>query len=156
MILHDLFPLGWQHYLAGGLFIGAGVSLLFVTTGLIGGMSSFYSACWSWLSRHAFFQQARFVETRRWRLVYALGLIIGAALWIMLSGTGSVVTHVSWWQLLIGGFIAGFGARLSNGCTSGHGICGMASLQVPSILAVVIFLATGMITAHLVRSIGGA
>jgi hypothetical protein len=156
MTLHELFPFGWQHYLAGGLLIGAGVSLLFVTTGLVGGMSSFYSACWSWLSRHPFFQQPRFVETRQWRLVYALGLILGAALWITFSGRGSVVTQVTCWQLMVGGFIAGFGARLSNGCTSGHGICGMASLQLPSILAVVIFLATGMITAHLVRSIGGA
>lgn len=156
MTLHELFPLGWQHYLAGGLLIGAGVSLLFVTTGLIGGMSSFYSACWSWMSRHAFFQQPRFVETRQWRLVYAAGLILGAALWITLAGTGSVTTQVTWWQLLAGGFLAGFGARLANGCTSGHGICGMASLQLPSILAVVIFLATGTITAHLVRSLGGA
>jgi uncharacterized membrane protein YedE/YeeE len=63
---------------------------------------------------------------------------------------------VPWWQLLLGGFIAGFGARLSNGCTSGHGICGMASLQLPSLLAVLTFLATAMVTANLVRSLGGA
>lgn len=155
MTIHELFPLGWQHYLAGGLFIGAGVSLLFVTTGLIGGMSSFYAACWSWVSRLPFFQQARFVETRQWRLVYALGLILGAALLMVIAGRGSVITQVTWWQLLVGGFIAGFGARLSNGCTSGHGICGMASLQMPSILAVMVFLATGMITARLVRNLGG-
>ena len=72
-----------------------------------------------------------------------------------LTGQGAFVTQVTWWQLLLGGFVAGFGARLSNGCTSGHGICGMASMQLPSILAVLIFLATGMLTAHLVRAIGG-
>jgi hypothetical protein len=56
------------------------------------------------------------------------------------------------WQLAAGGFIAGFGARLSNGCTAGHGICGMASLQPPSMLAVAIFLATAMLTARAVRA----
>jgi uncharacterized membrane protein YedE/YeeE len=151
-----LFPLGWTHYLAGGLLIGTGVSLLFIATGRIGGMSTFYSACWSWISRAPTFQQERFTGTRVWRMAYAAGLILGAALLIALTGGGSFVTQVAWWQLLLGGFVAGFGARLSNGCTSGHGICGMASLQLPSILAVVIFLFTGIITAQLVRAWGGS
>ena len=155
MNLASLFPLGWQHYLAGGLLIGAGVSLLFMTTGRIGGMSTFFSSTLSYISRHRFFHQARFVETRQWRLVYAAGLVLGAALFLLLSGGAPAITRVSVWQLVLGGFIAGFGARLSNGCTSGHGICGMASLQPPSILAVLIFLATGMATAHVVRLIGG-
>ena len=150
-----LFPLGWMHYLAGGLLLGAGVSVLFVTTGLIGGMSSFFSATLSFISRHRYFHQARFTESRRWRLLYALGLLLGAALWLYISGEPAAITRVSIWQLVLGGFIAGFGARLSGGCTSGHGICGMASLQLPSILAVIIFLGAGMVTAHLVRLVGG-
>jgi uncharacterized membrane protein YedE/YeeE len=156
MNLASLFPLGWQHYLAGGLLIGAGVSLLFITTGRIGGMSTFFSSTLSYISRHRFFHEARFVETRQWRLVFALGLVLGAGLWLVISGKAPVIAQVSIWQLVLGGFIAGFGARLSNGCTSGHGICGMASLQLPSILAVCIFLATGIATAHLVRMLGGA
>jgi uncharacterized membrane protein YedE/YeeE len=129
--------------------------VLFVTTGLIGGMSSFFSSTLSYISRHRYFHQSQFIESRRWRLVYALGLVLGAALWFLASGDAPVITRVSIWQLVLGGFIAGFGARLSGGCTSGHGICGMASLQLPSILAVIIFLATGMLTAHLVRLVGG-
>lgn len=155
MTPETLFPLGWIHYLAGGLLIGAGVSVLFVTTGLIGGMSSFYSSTLSYFSRHRYFHQARFIESRQWRLVYALGLVLGAALWLYISGAPAAVTHVSIWQLVLGGFIAGFGARLSGGCTSGHGICGMASLQLPSMLAVIVFLGAGMVTAHLVRLVGG-
>jgi uncharacterized membrane protein YedE/YeeE len=62
-------------------------------------------------------------------------------------------TGVSAWQLAAGGFIAGFGARLANGCTAGHGICGMASLQPPSIAAVAVFMATAIATAHLVRAL---
>lgn len=150
-----LFPLGWMHYLAGGLLIGAGVSVLFATTGLIGGMSSFFTTTISYLSRYRYFHQARFIDSRQWRLVYALGLVLGAAIWFYFSGAPAALTQVSIWQLVLGGFIAGFGARLSGGCTSGHGICGMASLQLPSILAVIVFLGTGMVTAHLVRLVGG-
>jgi len=62
---------------------------------------------------------------------------------------------VSWWQLALGGFIAGYGARLSNGCTSGHGICGLASLQLPSLLAVLIFLGSAMVSAALIKTLGG-
>ena len=73
----------------------------------------------------------------------------------VLGPAGGVHTAVSWWQLLAGGFLAGFGARLSNGCTSGHGICGLASLQLPSALAVLTFLATAIVVANLVPLLGG-
>ena len=151
-----LLPNGWAHYLGGGLVIGAGVALLFLATGLIGGISTFYTAVWSFVSRRPYFQQARFVGSRNWRVVYAIGLVAGALLWLLTSGAAPAVTHVTWWQLAVGGFIAGFGARLSSGCTSGHGICGLASLQLPSLLAVLIFLATAIATAHAVRALGGA
>lgn len=151
-----IFPNGWIHYLAGGLVIGAGVALLFLATGLIGGVSTFFTAMWSYVSRQPYFQQARFVGTRDWRVVYAIGLVAGALVWLVVSGATPFVTHVTWWQLALGGFIAGFGARLSSGCTSGHGICGLASLQLPSLLAVLIFLATAIVTARAVRAIGGA
>jgi uncharacterized protein len=155
MGLEHIFPTGWGHYLAGGLLLGVAVSLLFIATGLIGGMSSVFSSTWSYVSRLPFFQQAKFVESRNWRMVYAAGLILGAALWALTMG-GMVVTHIPLWQLAIGGFIAGFGARMSNGCTSGHGICGLASLQMPSLAAVITFLITAIATAHLVKSLGGA
>ncbi|HET9045571.1 MAG TPA: YeeE/YedE thiosulfate transporter family protein [Casimicrobiaceae bacterium] len=151
-----VFPNGWVHYLAGGLVIGAGVALLFLATGLIGGVSTFFTAVWSYVSRQPYFQQTRFVATRDWRVVYAIGLVAGALVWLVASGAAPFVTHVTWWQLALGGFIAGFGARLSSGCTSGHGICGLASLQLPSLLAVLIFLATAIVTAHAVRAFGGA
>ncbi|MDO8720506.1 MAG: hypothetical protein Q7K20_16165, partial [Polaromonas sp.] len=77
----SLFPLGWQHYLLGGVLIGTGVALLFVLTGRIGGMSTVFSSTWSFVVRRPFFQQARFVDSRGWRLVYALGLILGALVW---------------------------------------------------------------------------
>jgi len=146
-----LFPLGWQHYLLGGLCIGAGVALLFVCTGLIGGMSTVFSSSWSYVLRRPFFQQERFTSSRAWRLVYALGLILGAFVWWLGFAHGTAQsTSVPVWQLLVGGFFVGYGARLGNGCTSGHGICGLGSLQWPSLLAVLSFMATAFITANLV------
>lgn len=145
-----LFPAGWQHYLIGGLWIGAGVATLFLLTGLVGGMSTVFSSTWSYVSRAPYFQQPRFTTSRRWRLVFALGLVVGAALWAWLAAPRPLAaTGVPWWQLLAGGFLGGFGARMSNGCTSGHGICGLASLQLPSALAVLTFLATAFATANL-------
>jgi uncharacterized membrane protein YedE/YeeE len=155
-MMQTLFPLGWEHYLLGGLLIGVGVSLLYVLTGWVGGMSTVFSSTWSYVSRLAFFQQARFVDTRAWRLVFAAGLILGAALWWWLWGpSGGLHTGIPAWQLGLGGLLVGFGARLSNGCTSGHGICGLSSLQLPSLAAVLTFMATGFITAHAVLWLGG-
>ncbi len=154
--MEQFFPNGIVHYLVGGLIIGAAVGLLFVTTGLIGGMSMVFSSTWSYVSKQPFFQQARFTESRAWRLAYAAGLVLGGLVWLLWSATGTWQTGVSWWQLAVGGFLVGFGARMSNGCTSGHGICGLASLQLPSLLAVLTFLATAIITAQLMARIGGA
>ncbi len=127
------------------------MSLLFIATGLIGGMSTVFTTVWSFFSRAPYFQEARFVSSRVWRLVYAAGLVAGAFAWLVTLGA-PFMTQVPAWQLALGGFLAGYGARLSNGCTAGHGICGMASLQRASILSVATFLATAMITAHLVRA----
>ena len=146
----SLFPLGWQHYLVGGLLIGTGAALLFLLTGRIGGMSTVFSSTWSYVVRQPFFQQERFVDSRGWRLVYALGLVLGAlAWWLGFAGSVREATTVPVWQLLVGGFLVGYGARLGNGCTSGHGICGLGSLQWPSLLAVLTFMATAFLTANL-------
>ncbi len=153
-ITQTLFPLGWQHYLLGGLSIGAGAALLFVLTGRIGGMSTVFSSSWSYLLRRPYFQQRRFVDSRSWRLVYALGLILGALVWWLGFAAGKPeATTVPVWQLLVGGFFVGYGARLGNGCTSGHGICGLGSLQLPSLLAVLTFMATAFLTANLIARV---
>lgn len=148
-MMSEFFPLGFSHYLAGGLVIGFAVSLLFITTGLVGGMSGVFTTSWSYLSSFSFFQKESHLASREWRLIYAIGLMFGAFIWLMLSKEGLPITEVPTWRLIVGGFIAGFGARLGNGCTSGHGICGMASLSGYSLLSVLVFLTTAIITANL-------
>lgn len=149
------FPFGWSHYLLGGLCIGLGVSVLYALTGLVGGMSSVYSSTWSFVVQRPFFQQARLVDSRAWRLAYAAGLMIGAGAWWLVFGHGMrVAVAIPTWQLFLGGLLVGYGARLSRGCTSGHGICGLASLRLPSLLAVVTFMAMAMLTANVTSRLG--
>jgi uncharacterized membrane protein YedE/YeeE len=151
-MLDALFPNGIAPYVVGGLLMGAGVALLFVATGLVGGMSTLFSAVWSFVSAAPHFAQRRYTASRGWRLVLALGLVLGAALWTLASGREVPVTTVPIAWLAVGGFVAGFGARMANGCTSGHGICGLGSLQASSLAAVAVFMATAIATAHLVRA----
>ena len=152
--IDTLFPFGWQHYLLGGLTIGAGVALLYLFNGWVGGMSTVFSSTWSLVSRRAFFQQARLVDSRHWRLVYAAGVVLGALVWRFALNDGQAQsTSVPIWQLLLGGFLVGYGARLGNGCTSGHGICGLGALQLPSLGAVLTFMATAFLTANLLGTL---
>ena len=154
--MQTYFPYGWSHYLAGGLLIGAGVSLMFLLLGRIVGMSTFFSSSWSYVSRLPFFHQPALVQTRVWRLVCAIGLVLGAALWWWQAGPEQAQhTLVSPSRLLIGGLLVGYGARLSNGCTSGHGICGLASLSRPSLVAVLIFMGVAIVTARVFAFISG-
>ena len=153
--MQDFFPLGWVHYLAGGLIIGLGVSLMFVFQGRVVGMSSVFSSTWSWLSQRAYFQQSAFIGTRTWRVLCALGLVLGAALWwVWLGPDEGMHTQVSTWRLLLGGVLVGYGSRLSNGCTSGHGICGLSSLSLPSLAAVMLFMGVAIATALLMSTLG--
>lgn len=155
--MQTLFPHGIEVYLVGGLLLGAAVGFAFAMSGLVTGMSTVFDSTWSYLSGLSFFQQERLLSTRAWRLALAVGLVIGGALYLFTVAHGiTFQTQVTFWQLAVGGFIAGFGARMSNGCTSGHGICGMGSFQLPSVLAVMTFLVTAAVTAQLVRALGGA
>lgn len=148
-----LLPHGFERYLAGGLLIGLGVALLFIVTGRQGGMSTFFSSAWSWVSGASFFQQPALRDTRGWRGVYALGVVLGGAA-LVLAGVPAPGTDLQLWRLIVGGLLVGFGARLGGGCTSGHGICGLASLSKGSLAIVVTFLATAIVTANLVALAG--
>lgn len=153
-MLSQFFPFGLERYLVGGIFIGLGVALLFATTGRMGGISTFFSAAWSYGLKLGYFQRPEIREGRNWRLIYTLGLVLGGSVYLAL-GLPLEATQLPLWKLIVGGLLVGFGARLGGGCTSGHGICGMASLHPGSIAIVCTFLATAILTASLLARIGG-
>lgn len=152
-MIETLFPNGISHYLVGGLFIGLGVAVLFAFTGRQGGASTFFSASWSWVINTPFFQQAAFLNSRNWRLIYSAGFVLGGAIYFLLD-LPQVASQMPAWKLLLGGILIGYGGRLGGGCTSGHGICGMASLNPGSISVVITFMATGFATAWLMKLLG--
>ena len=150
-----MFPLGIEPYLVGGLIVGIGVSLIYVLTGLHATQSSFFTTTLSWFSKLAHFQENRNLDERDWRVALALGVVSGALIYTFtLSPSGLWVTKVELWRLALGGLLIGLGTRLSNGCTSGHGISGLASLSTTSLYAVLTFMGFGIITAHLLELVG--
>jgi hypothetical protein len=152
-----MFPLGIESYLIGGVIIGVAVSLVYLLTGLHATQSSFFTTTLSWFSKRKHFQKDSNLKERNWRLTLAIGLVIGALLYTLtLSTDGFYTTTVQLWRLVLGGLLVGFGTRLSSGCTSGHGISGIASLSMTSLYAVAVFMGIAVITANLIQIIGVA
>jgi len=150
-----MFPLGIYPYVVGGLVIGVGVAFVYIMTGSHATQSSFFSTTISYFSKIPYFQRKTYLDTRSWRLYFAAGVILGALIYtVTISTDGFWVTSVQWWRLLVGGFLVGFGTRLSSGCTSGHGISGIASLSTTSLYAVITFIVVGIITAHAMQFLG--
>ena len=150
-----MFPLGVTSYILGGLVIGLGVSFVYILTGQHATQSSLFSSTMSYFSNLPYFQRKTYLDSREWRLYFALGVILGAVLYtVTISPDGFWTTSVQWWRLLLGGFLVGFGTRLSSGCTSGHGISGIASLSTTSLIAVITFILFGVITANIMLLLG--
>jgi len=151
----SLLPRGISPYLLGGLIIGLGVSFVYIMTGIHATQSTFFSTTISFFSKLPFFQRKSYLEQREWRLYLISGVILGSLLFtVTISPDGFWTTDVQWWRLLIGGLLVGFGTRLSSGCTSGHGISGIASLSRTSLYAVLTFIGTAIITARILLFLG--
>ena len=126
--------------LLGGALIGLAATLLYAGIGRIAGISGILGNA---------FEQA--VE-RGWRVAFLLGLIGGAGAWFTFSDAPVRQGFPLPW-LLAAGLLVGFGTRLGNGCTSGHGICGLARLSRRSLVAVLAFMASGIATVYLLRHV---
>lgn len=150
-----MFPLGVTSYILGGIIIGLGVSFVYVLTGQHATQSSLFSSTISYFSKIPYFNRKTYLDSREWRLYFAAGVILGALIYtVTISPDGFWTTSVQWWRLLIGGFLVGFGTRLSSGCTSGHGISGIASMSTTSLFAVITFIVVGAITANIILLLG--
>ncbi len=129
--------------LAGGFLIGLAAVMLLALTGRIAGISGILSG-----AIHA-------GEGRSGRWLFLAGLVAGAAVHQWLSGAALPVRELSWPLLAAGGLAVGLGTRLGSGCTSGHGVCGIARLSPRSIVATVVFMSTGIATVFVTRHLLG-
>ncbi|MGD0959425.1 MAG: YeeE/YedE thiosulfate transporter family protein [Methylomonas sp.] len=128
--------------LAGGALIGAAATLLYVKLRRIAGVSGIAAGLpppWN--------------AESGWRICFLLGLFLSAPLYRGLGDAIPITIDAPLTMLAAAGLLVGYGARLGDGCTSGHGICGMARLSTRSIAATLIFMFTAGVTVYLVRHI---
>jgi uncharacterized membrane protein YedE/YeeE len=152
--LAAFFPDGVVSYALGGLFIGLGVAVIYLGTGITAGASTFLETTLSYASRLPRFNRGTYLASRDWRLTFTLGIVLGAAAYALTIGPGGWTTAVQPWRLLVGGVLVGIGTRVGKGCTSGHGVCGVGSLSGTSITNVATFIAVAAGTAQVVMALG--
>ena len=129
--------------LSGGILIGLAALLFLLIQGRVAGISGILAGL-----------LAPATPDTGWRWRFIVGLGVGGALGFWLLGLPAPeLSQVSWHWLLVGGLLVGFGAKLGNGCTSGHGICGIGRLSVRSIVATLLFMLAGMVTVFIMRHV---
>lgn len=137
--MHDFTPFS---ALLGGAMIGLSASLLLLTHGKIAGISGMFGGIVLPNSGE-----------RGYRAWFLAGLVLAGALLRVARPQSFTATPVTMSMVVVAGLLVGFGTRLANGCTSGHGVCGLSRLSVRSLAATVTFMATGAITVFVVRHV---
>jgi uncharacterized membrane protein YedE/YeeE len=129
----------------GGLLIGLSAVLLMWLNGRIAGISGIMAGC---LPAGG--------SDRGWRLAFMAGLI-GAPLVGLLFGIGRIEPAMpeNWVIVIAAGLLVGFGTRMAGGCTSGHGVCGIARLSPRSVVATVTFMVAAAVVVFIARHAGG-
>jgi len=134
------FSLSFQHALLGGILIGMAVSILILLNGKIAGISGILGGL---------FSSAK--ENKTWRVLFIAGLIASPWVYQLFAPLPVVEVKANSLTLIISGLLVGFGTQLGNGCTSGHGVCGIARLSIRSVVATLTFILFGVITVYLMR-----
>ena len=133
----------WPAALAGGVLIGLAATLLLWLNGRIAGISGIVGG--------VLLPQRGEVA---WRLAFLLGLVGAGAAWLWwVPGAYAPRQGFPPALLVATGLLVGFGTRMGNGCTSGHGVCGLGRLSPRSLAAVLVFMATAIATTYIVRHV---
>jgi uncharacterized membrane protein YedE/YeeE len=131
--------------LIGGMLIGLSASMLLLCDGKIAGVSGIVAGMLS-PAKH----------DTLWRVVFIAGLLIGGFLLRVFSPQIFAISIPrSWGALILAGLLVGFGTRLGNGCTSGHGVCGLSRGAKRSLIATLAFMATGAATVYVINHLLG-
>jgi len=131
--------------LVGGMLIGLSASLLLLCDGKIAGISGIIAGILSPQKNDTL-----------WRIVFAVGLLTGGSLLELFAPqTLAIDITRSSAALSVAGLLVGFGTRLANGCTSGHGVCGLSRGSKRSFIATAIFMATGAATVYIINHLLG-
>ena len=130
--------------LVGGFLIGLSAVLLMLTNGRIAGVSGL-------ISRILVYKN---INKNLWVFVFFVGLLIGPIFYSLLAGPikSNSVVDAPW--LILAGLLVGFGTFIGNGCTSGHGICGLSRFSIRSLVAVTTFVFSGVLTVYILGLLG--
>jgi uncharacterized membrane protein YedE/YeeE len=134
--------------LAGGLLIGAASVWLLAANGRIAGISGILHGLIGAMS-------ASPPGDRAWRALFIIGLITSGFAWHIFAGPAPVREGFGLGWAATAGLLVGLGTRVSGGCTSGHGVCGLGRFSMRSLVAVAIFMATGIAAAVVMRHVLG-
>jgi uncharacterized membrane protein YedE/YeeE len=128
----------------GGALIGLSATLLFIGLGKIAGISGIFANLFS-VEKN---------KDRAWQLLFVIGLISGSLIYDALVGISfQPRDNLPTLVLIIAGLLVGFGTQLGNGCTSGHGVCGIARKSQRSITATLVFMVIAIITVAMTHFI---
>lgn len=131
--------------LAGGALIGVAVSLFLLATGRVAGISGVVGGVLSPKPGDL-----------AWRVAFLAGLLaVGLVAAMLEPSTLAPSASRGPLAMVVAGLVVGYGTRLGNGCTSGHGVCGLSRFSVRSLVATLTFMFTGMVTVTLIRVFGG-
>lgn len=144
-IAWDLFTPGRS--LVGGLLIGLATALFLWGTGRVAGIASLVAGPLS-----ALFSGSLWAAHSQ-RLMFLLGLLLAPWAWSHAAALPRGVVDVSWPGLVLAGLLVGVGSRMGNGCTSGHGVCGLSRLSIRSLVNVLAFMGSGMVTVFFMRHV---
>jgi uncharacterized membrane protein YedE/YeeE len=129
----------------GGGLIGLSAVLLMLLTGRIAGISGIFGGLLNLRG-----------DDKGWRIAFLAGLILAPVIAGLIGrGMAPPTLSANWIVIVAAGLLVGFGTRLGGGCTSGHGICGIARLSGRSIVATVIFMTTAILTVAVTRHMLG-
>ncbi|MEX0962850.1 MAG: YeeE/YedE family protein [Pseudohongiellaceae bacterium] len=132
--------------LIGGCLIGLAATLMLWTSGRIAGISGILGGLLAPVN-----------SDTAWRVCFLVGLIGGPLSYMLVSGNAlDIVSQASPMVSIVAGLAVGFGTRLGSGCTSGHGICGIARFSARSFLATAVFMVSAIVTVYVTRHILGA
>lgn len=141
----------WHHFtpwasLAGGLLIGLATALYLLGVGRIAGIAGIVAN-----PLRAVLKRGQADSSTQVSLFFIAGLLVAPHLWALFALLPATTVDVGTPALMVAGLLVGVGVRMANGCTSGHGVCGLSRFSLRSLVNVLAFMGAGAVTVFVLR-----
>ena len=137
-----MIEVNWIAALAGGLLIGLSATILLAFDGRIAGISGMVNGA------------IKFKPEENWRWLFIAGMLVGGSIYeYLFTSAPTPLSFFAPGAMIFGGLLVGFGTRMGNGCTSGHGVCGLGRLSFRSLTATITFMLTAIFTVFITHHV---